>query len=62
MKIKHLICLSIVLVLITVSAASASTTTVHPRVGNTYWVGADGHKISLINNNSATNPVVSLNH
>ncbi|MFZ2499106.1 MAG: hypothetical protein ACP5N0_10605 [Methanosarcina sp.] len=56
MKIKYLIFLSILLVLTTVSTTSASTTTVHPHEGNTYWVGADGHKISLINNNSAVNP------
>jgi hypothetical protein len=56
MNIKYLICLSIMSSLITVSAASASFVTVHPHVGNTYWVGADGHMISLINNNSAANP------
>ena len=33
--------------------------TVHPHEGNTYWVGADGHMISLINNNSAVNPAYS---
>ena len=33
--------------------------TVHPHEGNTYWVGADGHQISLINNNSAVNPTYS---
>lgn len=59
MKIKYLICLIIMLVLITVSTTSASTVTVHPHIGNTYWVGADGHKISLINNNSAVNPTYS---
>ena len=42
-----------------VSTTSASTVTVHPHIGNTYWVGADGHKISLINNNSAVNPTYS---
>jgi len=46
------------LVLITVSTTGASTVTVHSHVGNTYWVGADGHKISLINN-SAVNPTYS---
>jgi len=56
MKIKYLICLSIMSAVITVSIASASFVTVHPHVGNTYWVGADGHMISLINNNSAANP------
>jgi hypothetical protein len=30
--------------------------TVHPHEGNTYWVGEDGHRISLKNNNSAINP------
>ena len=47
------------LVLITVSTTSASNVTVHPHIGNTYWVGANGHKISLINNNSAVNPTYS---
>ena len=33
--------------------------TVHPHEGNTYWVGADGHLISLIHNSSAVNPTYS---
>jgi hypothetical protein len=33
--------------------------TVHPHEGNMYWVGANGHQISLINNNSAVNPTYS---
>lgn len=37
----------------------ASFVTVHPHEGNVYWVGADGHKISLINNNNAVNPTYS---
>lgn len=32
---------------------------VHPHEGNMYWVGADGHRISLINNKSAVNPTYS---
>jgi hypothetical protein len=44
------------MLVLTANTASAGFVTVHPHVGNTYWVGADGHKISLINNNSATNP------
>lgn len=45
--------------------STASTTsdtgfeTVHPHEGNTYWVGADGHLISLLHNNSAVNPTYS---
>ena len=41
------------------STTSASFVTVHPHEGNTYWVGADGHQISLINNNGAVNPTYS---
>jgi Bacterial Ig domain len=33
--------------------------TVYPHDGNTYWVGADGHKISLLHNKSAINPTYS---
>ena len=40
----------------TVSTISANFVTVHPHIGNTYWVGADGDQISLINNNSAVDP------
>jgi hypothetical protein len=43
----------------TVSTPSASFVTVNPHEGNTYWVGEDGHQISLINNNSAVNPTYS---
>lgn len=32
---------------------------VHPHEGSTYWVGADGHLISLIHNSSAVNPTYS---
>ena len=32
---------------------------VHPHEGNMYWVGADGHLISLIHNSSAVNPTYS---
>jgi hypothetical protein len=55
MNMKYLIYLSIML-LLTVSIASAGFVTTHPHVGNTYWVGADGQEISLLNNKSATNP------
>jgi len=41
------------------STPSAGFVTVHPHEGNTYWVGEDGHMISLINNNSAVNPTYS---
>jgi hypothetical protein len=53
---KKIAFLSILLICLTVGTASAGFVTVHPHVGNMYWVGADGHQISLINNNSATNP------
>ena len=43
----------------TVSTPSESFVTVNPHEGNTYWVGEDGHQISLINNNSAINPTYS---
>ena len=56
MKIKYLSWLSIMLVLSTVTISSASTEVVHPHTGNTYWVGADGNKITLLNNKSASNP------
>lgn len=59
MRIKYVFCLSLILGFFTVSTANASYVTVHPHEGNTYWVGADGHKISLINNNDATNPTYS---
>lgn len=45
--------------MITFSTTSANFVTVHPHVGNMYWVGSDGHKILLINNNSAINPTYS---
>lgn len=32
------------------------TTSYNPKTGNTYWVGADGQKLLLINNNDAVNP------
>jgi hypothetical protein len=41
------------------STPSAGFVTVHPHEGNTYWVGEDGHMISLINNNNAVNPTYS---
>ena len=34
-------------------------TTVNPREGNTWWVGADGQRIALINNNQADEPTYS---
>lgn len=33
--------------------------TVNPHEGNVYWVGADGHRISLLHNVSAVNPTYS---
>jgi hypothetical protein len=39
-----------------IRTASASNTTVHPHEGSTWWVGADGQKISLVNNDHAKNP------
>jgi hypothetical protein len=40
-------------------ANDAGFETVHPHEGNTYWVGADGHLISLLHNKSAVNPTYS---
>jgi len=37
-------------------AAAAQITTVNPHIGNTYEVGADGQKISLINYKNASDP------
>ena len=36
--------------------AAAQITTVNPHIGNTYEVGADGQKISLINYKNASDP------
>jgi hypothetical protein len=38
---------------------AAQTTIVHPHEGNTYQVGADGQKISLINYKNAADPTYS---
>jgi hypothetical protein len=34
----------------------ASTTIVHPRINDTYEIGADGHRIALVNYDNAINP------
>lgn len=58
-KMKPCILLFTVFVLCSmcsVEAASAQITTVNPHIGNTYEVGADGQKISLINYKNASDP------
>jgi hypothetical protein len=56
MNYKTVFTISILLLLFVTTIASASFTSYNPKSGNTYWVGADGRKIVLTNNNSAVNP------
>ncbi|MDD4247968.1 MAG: hypothetical protein PHT13_02465, partial [Methanosarcina sp.] len=39
-----------------VEPATPELTTVNPHEGNTWWVGADGQRIALINSNQAKDP------
>lgn len=60
MKTPTVYLVSILLLLsFLVGCASASFTGYTPHEGNTWWVGADGQKIVLSNNNSAKNPTYS---
>lgn len=53
MKPFNILLISTLLLFLMAGYASATFTTVHPHEGRTYWTGADGQYISLINNNAA---------
>jgi hypothetical protein len=48
--------LSVFIISLFAGCAAASFTSYTPHEGNTYWMGADGGKIVLTNNNSAKTP------
>lgn len=72
MRILILFCLIIIICLCPAGAAKTiddnnpcdkgkdvSTTIVYPRINTAYEIGADGHRITLVNNKNANNPTYS---